>query len=114
MSENGATAAWSKFVRESVGDLSNKVVAQRLGVSDSTVGNWVRGDHFTQPDGRSVIRFARIFHRPLAAALVAAGYGEEREYTETVLSMPAPADMSDGEIIEAIDDLVTEMRRRRG
>lgn len=111
--EDQITTTWSDFVRETIGDLPNKAAAERLGVSDSTVGNWVRGDHFSQPDARLVIRFARTFGQPLPEAMVAAGYGEENEYHETVLTMRAFTEMTADEIDEVLEEAVAEKRRRR-
>ena len=107
------TQAWSAFVRESVGKMSNKAVAERIGVSDSTVGNWIRGSHFKQPDAKLVVRFARTFGRPLPTALVAAGYGCEVEYSETVMTIRDASQMSDDELDDAVQVMLAEARRRR-
>lgn len=105
-------SGWSAFVRESIGDLPNKVVAERIGVSPSTVGNWVRGDHFNQPDGTSVVRFARTFGRPLPDALVAAGYGDASEYSKTVTVMREATDMTYAEMADVMATISAEMARR--
>lgn len=113
MKHAAITRSWSSFVVESVGDLSNKEIAERIGVSDSTVGNWRRGENFAQPDANKVIDFAREFGRPLPVALAAAGYGEEREYQETVLVRPDFSKMSVDQMVEAMESMFTEYRKRR-
>lgn len=107
------TKSWSDFVRATIGDLAKKVVAERIGVSDSTVGNWVNGDHFSQPNANLVIRFAREFGRPIPDALVASGYGEENEYHETVLTIRDFGDMTSDEIDEVLERAVAAKRRIR-
>jgi transcriptional regulator with XRE-family HTH domain len=108
---------WSAFVAKSVGDaLINWEVARKIGVSDTTVGNWKRGINFSQPNANKVIDFARQFGRPLSEALVAAGYGEAREYAETVVVRRDLArdlaQMSTDELLDAIGVIVSLIRGR--
>jgi hypothetical protein len=63
-----------------------------------------------------VIDFARQFGRPLSEALVAAGYGEAREYAETVMVRgdlaSDLAQMSTDELLDAIGVIVSMIRER--
>lgn len=63
-----------------------------------------------------MIDFARQFGRPLSEALVAAGYGEAREYAETVMVRgdlaSDLAQMSTDELLDAIGVIVSMIRER--
>jgi hypothetical protein len=104
-------ASWSAFVRGAIGnrDLTNGDIGKMIGVSESMVGNWINATG-SQPKGENVVAFARKFGLPLYKALVAAGYGEEREYRETVV---VPRDVTDMSADEMIDRIVMMLARIR-
>ena len=95
---------WETYVRRCIGDSSAKEVAARTGISESTVGNWLRGERFTRPDLWRVRDFARVFGCPVPQALIAAGFDES--YFATGMPMkPDPSTLT-------ADELLTELRRR--
>lgn len=104
-------ASWSKFVQEAIGNraLTNGDIGEMIGVSESMVGNWINATG-SRPKGENVVAFARKFGPPLYKALVAAGYGEEREYRETVV---VPRDVTDMSADEMIDRMVMMLARIR-
>lgn len=96
-----------------VGDLPNKEVAKKIGIgSDSTIGNWKRGENFSQPSANLVVRFARAYGVPLPEALAAAGYGTRDEYSTTILTAPDVSTLSVDEITRIIESGLTEIRKR--
>lgn len=103
--------SWSAFIRGAIGDrdMTNAEIGDLVGVSESMVGNWINAKP-GQPTGSNVIEFARRFGYPLSDALVAAGYGEEREYRETVI---VPRDVTDMSADEMIDRIVMMLARIR-
>lgn len=99
-------ANWARYVNTIVGDLPAKAVAARIKVSESTVGNWLRGEHFKRPDPYKVKDFAEAFgHDPLEA-LVWAGLLDESE----IEHLRARPDVT----LLSIDELFDEIRRRIG
>lgn len=114
MKEDQIAETWSAFVRQSVGELTNKQVADRIGVSDTTIGNWLRGANLTQPDANKVLAFAREFGRPVPLALAAAGFIEEREFRETVVVNVRHdvAKMSTDEMVDAMVLMLGKIRDR--
>ena len=96
--------AWSRFVRHCVGELSAKEVAARTGISESTLGNWLRGERFTRPDLWRVRDFARAFGCPVPQALIAAGF-EETDFVTGTVPKPDPSALT-------TDELFAELRRR--
>jgi transcriptional regulator with XRE-family HTH domain len=112
MKDELITHAWSVFVRDAVGELTNQQVADRIGVSDTTVGNWVNGKNFTQPDANKVVAFARAFGRPIPKALAAAGIVEEHEFDETVVVRREPDEMSTDEMLDSVMQMVATIRDR--
>jgi transcriptional regulator with XRE-family HTH domain len=101
---DAAAEAWSRYVRRCVGDSSAKEVAARTGISESTVGNWLRGERFTRPDLWRVRDFARVLGRPVPQALIAAGF-EESDFAPGLLTKPDPSALT-------TDELLAELRRR--
>lgn len=71
---------WSAFVCNAIGHRTNREVAELMELSESMIGNWVRGEGFEYPTAQNVVKFARIFHQPLYKALVAAGIGDDSDY----------------------------------
>jgi transcriptional regulator with XRE-family HTH domain len=108
MGDAPITETWSRFFRAAVGDhLTNQYVADKLGVSNTTISNWKHGKHFKKPAADLVVEFARAFYNgPLSDPLVAAGYGRPDEYSETVVKPDIGA--------LSIDELLDEIRRRTG
>lgn len=61
---------WSRYVAHVIGTDDQKTVAERVGVSQPTVGRWLRG---TVPDVGTVAELARVYGRSVPEAFVAAG-----------------------------------------
>lgn len=101
---DAAAEEWSRYVRRCVGDLSAKEVAARTGISESTVGNWLRGERFTRPDLWRVRDFARVLGRPVPQALIAAGF-DESDFATGVPTKPDPSALT-------TDELIAELRSR--
>jgi transcriptional regulator with XRE-family HTH domain len=99
-----AAEAWSRYVRHVAGNLTAKEVAARTSISESTVGNWLRGEHFTRPDLWRVRDFALVFKRPVPEALIAAGF-DESDFGGTIPPKPDPSALT-------ADELLAELRRR--
>ena len=98
------TANWARYVNKVVGDMPAKAVAARIKVSESTVGNWLRGENFRRPDPYKVKDFAEAFgHDPLEA-LVWAGLLD----TSAIEHLRTRPDMT----LLTIDELFGEIRRR--
>lgn len=109
------SARWSALVCETVGDMTNIDVVERIKavgteISDSTVGNWVRNENFGTPSPDKVIGFARAFGVPVPKALLVAGLIEEHEFKETIV---ARRDVSDMSADEMVDNMIMMLARIR-
>ena len=68
-----AVDSWSAYVRRLSGTMNQTEVAEKVGMAQSNVGRWLRGERAV-PRAESVIAFARAFNQPPVEALIAAGY----------------------------------------
>lgn len=65
--------SWAQYVRRVAGVLTQAEIADKIGVAQTNVSRWLRGDPGL-PKAESVIAFARAFRQPPGEALLAAGY----------------------------------------
>lgn len=61
---------WSRYVAHIIGTDDQTTVGERVGVSQPTVGRWLKG---TIPDPGTVAELARVYGRSAPEAFVAAG-----------------------------------------
>jgi len=66
------TNNWASYLRTITGGASGAAIARKLGVSDSKVSYWKRGER--PPTISETITVARAYGRPPLEGLVAAGY----------------------------------------
>lgn len=64
---------WSSYVRRVTGSLTHKQIAAQTGISEPTIGRWLRGDN-PIPGIELIVEFTRGFSESPVEALVAAGY----------------------------------------
>lgn len=81
------THDWGTYLRSITGDASGAEIARKLGVSDSKVSYWKRGER--PPTISEAINVARTYGRPPLEGLVAAGYLEPDEIEGHVTVQPA-------------------------
>lgn len=81
------------------------MIAEKVGVSASTVGRWRTGE--IDPKPRQVAAFARAYGKSPLAALVAAGYLSEEDL-EGDLTLGLASDLDEVSTLQMID----ELRRR--
>ena len=94
------TRSWSRYVRSIIGTRKNNEVAALVGVSETTVGNWINAKGFTRPGSEEVVKFARAFRQPLHEALIAAGIGTKADYNHiTIVTAPDLSEVDTGEIV---------------
>lgn len=95
---------WAEYVRRVTRSMSQTEIADKAGVAQTAVGRWLRGDTGA-PRAESVVAFARAIGRPPVEALIAAGYLEPGDATETASVQASIRDVS-------TDELLDELRRR--
>ncbi len=81
---------------------NDKVIAQKVGVSPSTIGRWRSGD--IDPKPRQVVAFARAYGKSPLGALVSAGYLSEEDLEEE-LSLGLPADLDEVSTYDLFDEV---------
>lgn len=96
--------AWTQFVRRAVSgeSLNQGQIADLVGVSPSTIGNWIKGENFEQPTAALAIAFAHALGLKVPDAMVAAGYGDSEDYDGTVLTKPDPSALSTQELLDEL------------
>lgn len=78
---------WGTYLRTISDGASGAEIARKLGISDSKVSYWKRGDR--PPTISEAISVSRAYGRPPLEGLVAAGYLDEDEVSEQVTVKPA-------------------------
>ena len=97
------TRSWSRYVRAVIGARRNNEVAELVGVSETTVGNWVNAKGFSRPGGEEVVKFARAFRQPLHEALIAAGIGTKADYNHiTIVTEPDLSEADTGALAQEL------------
>lgn len=83
---DGMTTNWGTYFRSITGDATGAEIARTLGISDSKVSYWKRGQR--PPTISEAIRVSRAYGRPPLEGLVAAGYLDPDEVSEQVTVQP--------------------------
>lgn len=94
---------WPEYLRRIVGDQTQSLVAQQVGVGRLSVCNWLQGK--TRPKAETVIAVARVYGRSPIEALLAAGYLNHDEVDAPLEIRASPRDLSGA-------DLAAEVHRR--
>ncbi len=81
------TNNWGTYLRSITDDAPGATIARKLGVSDSKVSYWKRGER--PPTISEAIAVSRAYGRPPLEGLVAAGYLEADEVPDHVVVQPA-------------------------
>lgn len=93
--------SWSTYFNEITEYATGSSIAQRLGVSDSKVSYWRRGER--PPSPREAADIARAFGRNPLEGLVAAGYLEAADVSDNVSVVAHTlADYSDVELAQEL------------
>lgn len=95
------TKSWSRYVRAVIGARKNNEVAEMVGVSETTIGNWVKAKGFTRPGAGEVVKFARAFRQPLHEALLAAGIGTRADYAHITVNVEPDLSLVDTAVLAA-------------
>jgi len=92
---------WWQYVQRVTEGATQASIAEAVGVDKATVWRWRSGKSAPKPE--VAIRLARVYGRPVAESLVAAGAitAEEASITEVVIQAN-PEDLDDDELIEEI------------
>lgn len=106
------TKSWSRYVRAVIGERRNNEVAELVGVTETTIGNWVNAKGFKRPGSEEVVKFARAFRQPLHEALIAAGIGNRGDYTH--ITMVTEPDLSVVDTAALSAELTTRLQDREG
>lgn len=93
---------WWKWLRDISRAATNVEIANRVGVSGATVGNWARG---SRPAAEQVIMAARVYGANALAGLIAAGYMTEDEITAWGANVQPPTPLGDMPDRELLDEL---------
>lgn len=80
------TNDWGTYLRTITGDAPGAEIARKLGVSDSKVSYWKRGER--NPTIAEAILVSRTWGRPPLEGLIAAGYLEADEIGPHVTVQP--------------------------
>ncbi|KAA9133726.1 helix-turn-helix domain-containing protein [Microbacterium caowuchunii] len=80
------TNDWGTYLRSITGDSTGAEIARRLGVSDSKVSYWKRGER--PPTIAEAIQVSRVYGRPPLEGLIAAGYLDPDEVSDAVAVQP--------------------------
>ncbi|WP_064956017.1 helix-turn-helix domain-containing protein [Microbacterium arborescens] len=80
------TNDWGTYLRTVTDDATGVEIARKLGVSDSKVSYWKRGER--PPTIAEAIAVSRAYGRPPLEGLIAAGYLEADEIAESVQVQP--------------------------
>ncbi|MFE5290446.1 helix-turn-helix domain-containing protein [Nocardia sp. NPDC056611] len=103
---------WSKYLASlmTVQGVKNSELADAIGVSRSTAGNWLTKG--TVPDWKQVKAVALYFGRPISEALIWAGFltAEELMYVAPPL---APESMSNEQLLLLLQDRLAELTSLR-
>jgi transcriptional regulator with XRE-family HTH domain len=78
---------WVAYVRHTVGDDSQSIIARKTGIDQTTVSRWYSGERRALTIG-SVTRFARGYKRPVLEALVQAGLITAKDARVRVVQTP--------------------------
>jgi transcriptional regulator with XRE-family HTH domain len=103
---NAAAASaetWPEYLRRIVGDQSQSLVAQQVGVGRLSVCNWLQGK--TRPRAETAILVARVYGRSPIEALLAARYLNHDELDTPMEIKASPKALSSA-------DLAAEVHRR--
>lgn len=96
---------WPEYLRRIVGNHSQSLIAQHVGVGRLSVCNWMQGK--TRPKAETVIQVARMYGRSPVEALLAAGYLNRDELDGPMEIRISPRELSNS-------DLAAEVQRRLG
>lgn len=94
---------WPEYLRRIVGEQTQSLIAQQVGVGRLSVSNWLQGK--TRPKAETVIMVARVYGRSPIEALLAAGYLSHDELDGPKDIRVSPREMSNS-------NLVAELLRR--
>lgn len=88
---------------------NDKTIAEKIGVSPSTIGRWRSGD--VDPKPRQVVGLARAYGKAPLSALIAAGYlAPEDLEGDMVVSLASDLDeVSTSQLLEELSDRVETM-----
>ena len=97
------TKSWSRYVRAIIGDRKGSEVAALVGVTPSTISNWINAKGYVRPGNEEVVKFARAFRQPLHEALIAAGIGTRADYNHiTISTEPDLSEVDTGELAQEL------------
>lgn len=94
---------WPEYLRRIVGEQTQSLIAEQLGVGRLSVCNWLQGK--TRPKAETAILVARVFGRSPIEALLAAGYLHHDELDGPLELRASPRELSNS-------DLAAEVLRR--
>ncbi|MBB3041172.1 helix-turn-helix domain-containing protein [Nocardioides soli] len=93
--------SWSEYVaRWSSGEV-NRVIAQKVGVTEPSIARWKNGG-IKSPDAKQVAAFARAYGRPILEAFVAADFLTEEEARVRPTAVPSLSSLDEVELIKEI------------
>ncbi|MFE3052251.1 hypothetical protein [Nocardia sp. NPDC059239] len=90
--------------------VKNSEVADAIGVSRSTVGNWQQKG--VVPDWKQVRSVAQFFNRPLSEALIRAGFATSEELNFVAPPL-TPESMSNEQLLLLLKDRLDELTALR-
>lgn len=103
---------WSKYLASlmTVQNVKNSELADAIGVSRSTTGNWVNKG--TVPDWKQVRAVAQFFDRPISEALIRAGFLTADEL-DVVAPPLTPESMSNEQLLVLLKSRLDELTTLR-
>lgn len=93
--------SWAQYVTEVSGGEVNRVIAQKIDLTEPSVARW-RNGATKVPDAMAAARFARAYGRPVLEAFIAAGFITEAEAGARPAGRPSVADLTDDQLLEEI------------
>lgn len=97
---------WSEYVRSHVGPDINRVVSQKVDVTEPTVSRWKKGTQGV--DATAAARFARAYNRPVLEAFVAAGFLTAEEARARPSAAPDYTRLTNDELLDLVRSRMTE------